>query len=68
MALELSDNKNDTTMSEVIKKERIAKIESRIKNNDRQTIKAVLEWINNDKKVKKVVKQTKKKPLNFDDV
>jgi hypothetical protein len=55
-------------MSEVIKQERIAKIESRIKNNDRQTIKAVLEWINNDKKVKKVKKVAKKKPLNFDEI
>lgn len=68
MALELSNNNDDTTMSEVIKQERISKIESRIKNNDRQTIKAVLEWINSDKKVKKVVKTTKKKPLNFDEV
>jgi hypothetical protein len=68
MALELSKNNDDTTMSEVIKQERIAKIESRIKNNDRQTIKAVLEWINNDKKVKKVKKVAKKKPLNFDEI
>jgi uncharacterized membrane protein YukC len=53
MASNLKNVDSDTTMAEVLKKERIAKIENKIKNNDRKTIKAILEWIATDDRKEK---------------
>jgi hypothetical protein len=68
MALDITKNDNDPTMNEVLKKERIAKIESRINRDDKHTMKAILEWVRGEKDEKKVVSQKKKEPLNFDEI
>ncbi len=69
MALDIAQNKNDPTMNEVLKQERISKIEAKINRNDKQTIKAVLEWVRSDKGKKKAPKKAEKKePLNMDEI
>lgn len=50
MAMNTNNANENVPMNEVIKQERISKIEARIERNDRNTIKSVLEWVRNDKK------------------
>jgi hypothetical protein len=51
--LKIEKSLDDVTMAEMLKLERIAKIESKISAEDEHTIRSLKEWIKDDKKPKK---------------
>lgn len=48
--IKMEGNLSDSVMSEMLKLERIAKIEARIEAEDEHTIKSIKSWIKDDKK------------------